>query len=76
MLKLIRIIINNDMARKIFEGTMYVLRTSCQWNALPKIEFGSSSSVPWYFLDWEAAGLFEQLCQKGLLEYDEMEGIA
>ena len=62
--------------RKVFEGILYVLRTGCQWKALPKSEFGSSSSVHQYFLDWEAAGLFEQLWQKGLLEYDEMEGIA
>jgi len=62
--------------RKVFEGILYVLRTGCQWKALPKSEFGSSSSVHQYFLDWEAAGLFEQLWQKGLLEYDEMEDIA
>jgi transposase len=55
---------------------MYVLRTGYQWKALPKNEFGSSSSVHQYFLDWEAAGLFEQLWQSSLREYDEMEGIA
>ena len=62
--------------RKVFEGIIYVLRTGCQWKALPKSEFGSSSSVHQYFLDWEAAGLFKKLWKSGLMEYDDMEGIA
>ena len=32
-------------ARKIFEGIVYVLRTGCQWKALPKERFGSSSAI-------------------------------
>lgn len=55
---------------------MYVLRTGCQWKALPKSEFGSASAVHKYFLQWEEAGFFKALWQKGLMEYDEMEGIA
>lgn len=62
--------------RKVFEGILYVLRTGCQWKALPKSVFGSSSSVHQYFLDWEAVGLFEQLWKSGLKEYDDLEGIA
>lgn len=41
-------------ARKVFEGIVYVLRTGCQWKALPKEEFGSASAVQKYFLSWEA----------------------
>lgn len=36
--------------RKIFEGIVYVLRTGCQWKALPKERFGSASSIHAYFL--------------------------
>ncbi|HUY12033.1 MAG TPA: transposase, partial [Terriglobia bacterium] len=31
-------------ARKIFSAIVYVLRTGCQWKALPK-EFGSASAI-------------------------------
>ncbi len=62
--------------RKVFEGILYVLRTGCQWKAVPKIEYGSGSSIHKYFLEWQATGLFEELWRASLLEYDELEGIA
>lgn len=62
--------------RLVFEAIVYVLRTGCQWKALPRGAFGSSSSIHQYFLDWEAAGFFKELWRSGLAEYDEMEGIA
>ncbi len=31
--------------RKIFEAILYVLRTGCQWKALPKERFGSPSAI-------------------------------
>jgi transposase len=62
-------------ARQVFEAILYVLRTGIQWKALPKGQFGSASSVHRYFQEWEAAGVFEALWQKGLCEYDEFEGI-
>ena len=55
---------------------MYVLRTGCQWKALPPERFGSASAVHRRFLEWEKAGLFVALWQAGLAEYEEMEGIA
>lgn len=61
--------------RKVFEGIVYVLRTGCQWKALPE-KFGSASSVHQYFLEWKREGVFVRLWRKGLAEYDEMEGIA
>ncbi len=61
--------------RKVFEGIVYVLRTGIQWKALP-IEFGSSSSIHAYFQEWERSGFFKKIWKKGLVEYDEMEGIA
>ena len=63
-------------ARQVFEAVMYVLRTGCQWKALPKERFGSASAVHKRFLEWEAAGVFEALRKAGLAEYDQMEGIA
>jgi transposase len=62
--------------RKVFEGILYVLRTGCQWKALPKSEYGSGSSVHQYYLEWQEAGLFQQVWRASLLEYDELEGIA
>ena len=63
-------------ARLVFEAIVYVLRTGCQWKALPSERFGSASSVHARFLEWEKAGVFEKLWAMGLAEYDEMEGIA
>ena len=60
--------------RKTADGIFYVLRTGCQWNALPR-EFGSSSSVHKYFQEWVEHGVFWKLWQQGLLEYDELSGI-
>jgi len=63
-------------ARQVFEAVVYVLRTGCQWKALPKERFGSASAVHKRFLEWEKAGFFESLWKAGLAEYDQMEGIA
>jgi transposase len=62
--------------RKIFEGIVYVLRTGCQWKALPKERFGSASSIHAYFLPWLRDGFFLRLWRAGSAEYDELKGIA
>src|SRR5512143_716707 len=62
--------------RTVFEGIVYVLRTGCQWKALPKERFGSASAIHAYFLKWAQAGLFSKLWEAGLTEYDELIGIA
>ena len=62
-------------ARLVFEGIVYVLRTGCQWKALPK-HFGSASAIHTRFLQWEKAGFFEGLWKSGLAEYDDLQGIA
>lgn len=61
--------------RQIFEGIMYVLRTGCQWKALPKERFGSQSAIHAHFMRWMRSGFFVALWRAGLAEYDEMEGI-
>ncbi len=62
-------------ARLVFEGIVYVLRTGCQWKALPK-HFGSVSAIHTRFLQWEKVGFFENLWKAGLAEYDDLQGIA
>ena len=63
-------------ARQVFEAIVYVLRTGCQWKALPKERFGSASAIHKRFLQCEHAGFFEALWKAGLAEYEEMAGIA
>jgi transposase len=61
--------------RQVFAAIVYVLRTGCQWKALPK-EYGSASAVHLHFQQWHRGGFFLALWRAGLAEYDEMEGIA
>ncbi len=61
--------------RRIFSGILYVLRTGCQWKAVPQ-QYGSGSAVHGRFQEWEEAGVWKTLWRRGLAEYDEMEGIA
>jgi len=42
--------------RQAFEGIISVLRTSIQWNALPR-ELGASSTVHDRFQEWEQKGI-------------------
>lgn len=60
--------------RKALEGIFYVLRTGCQWKAVPK-EFGSGSAIHRTFQKWLQAGFFEKIWKKALTQYDELEGI-
>ena len=62
-------------SRQIFSAIVYVLRTGCQWKALPR-EYGSSSAIHAHFQRWQRSGLFLKIWQAGLAEYDEREGIA
>lgn len=62
--------------RKVFEAIVYVLRIGIQWKALPKETYGSPSAIHRYFREWETAEFFLELWQRGLSEYDDMEGIA
>jgi len=63
-------------ARLVFEAIVYVLRTGCQWKALPAERFGSASAIHKRFLEWEKAGFFEAIWKAGLAEYDDVQGIA
>ena len=61
-------------ARQVLEGIFYVLRTGCQWKAVPR-EYGYGSSIHRYFQEWTETGFFEKIWKLGLEKYDELEGI-
>src|SRR4030066_1902657 len=54
--------------RKVFGGIIYVLRTGCQWKALPKEVYGSPGSIHAYFRQWEKAGAFQAMWRAGVAE--------
>jgi len=60
--------------KKIMNGIFYLLRTGCQWKALPRC-YGAPSTVYDRFQEWQRAGLFEKMWQAGLLEYDNEKGL-
>ena len=60
--------------RKVVGGILYVLATGSQWKAMPK-QFGSGSAIHAYFQEWADAGVFEELWQLALAEYDDLKGI-
>ena len=62
--------------RAVFSAIVYVLRTGIQWKVLPIGLYGSPSAVHRYFREWEQAGFFLKLWQRGLSESDDMEGIS
>ena len=61
-------------ARRTMDAIFYVLRTGCQWKALPR-SLGSGSTAHRYFALWTRRGLFEQLWRLGLEQYDVLKGI-
>jgi transposase len=61
-------------ARQVLDGILYVLRTGCQWKAVPQ-EFGSGSTLHDYFQEWTEQGVFFRLWREALREYDALEGI-
>jgi putative transposase len=60
--------------RQAMDGIFYVLRTGCQWKALPRT-IGAASTVHDRFQQWVKAGVFERLWAAGVLEYDALKGI-
>jgi putative transposase len=60
--------------RVVLDGIFYVLRTGCQWKAVPP-EFGSGSSLHRYFQMLVKRGTFERLWAMALLEFDDLKGI-
>ena len=61
--------------RHALNGILFVLRTGCQWNALNATGICSSSTAHRRFQQWVCAGVFAQLWEQGLTDYDELNGI-
>lgn len=60
--------------RRAMTAIFYVLRTGCQWKALPR-SLGAGSTVHDRFQEWREAGVFERMWRAGLHEYDEVKGL-
>jgi transposase len=51
--------------RSCLEGILYVLKTGCQWQHLPRTDRWPSGSTCWRrFSEWTAAGVWPQLHRK------------
>jgi transposase len=61
--------------RRAMDAIFFVLRTGCQWNALNATGICSSSSAHRRFQEWQSAGVFRQLWERGLAEYEELKGL-
>lgn len=61
--------------RSVVDGIFYILRTGCQWKALPS-QFGSPSTVHRYFQEWVGRRVFRRFWKVCLREYDRRKGIA
>lgn len=61
-------------ARQAMDAIFYVLRTGCQWKALPR-SLGAGSTVHDRFQAWEKAGVFRRLWQAGIGAFDGTVGI-
>jgi transposase len=61
--------------RAAMQAILFVLRTGCTWNALRATGICSSSSAHRRFQEWTKAGVFREFWRRGLLEYDQCQGI-
>ena len=61
--------------RRAMDAIFFVLRTGCQWNALNATGICSSSAAHRRFQEWTEADVFVALWEKGLEEYDTLQGI-
>jgi putative transposase len=61
--------------RPIINGIIYRLRSSVQWNQLPK-QFGSDSTVHRWFQRFNADGIFEELWAILVEGCDELGGVS
>jgi len=62
--------------RLIFDAIVYVLRTGCQWQHLPRQEYAPGSTVHGRFTQWVKQGVFHHAWQQVVQYYDKEIGIA
>lgn len=58
--------------RLAFDAIVYVLRTGCQWQALPRQEYAPASTIHGIYRKWVKAGVFRK-AWKTMLEYYDCE---
>ena len=61
--------------RQCADAIFYVLRTGCQWGALDTTGLCPHSTAHDRFQQWVEAGVFRQLWQKGVEQFDELQGL-
>ena len=59
---------------KMMTAIFYLLRTGCQWKAIPRC-LGASSTVHDRFKEWVKQGIFEKAFRAGLIFFDDLKGI-
>ena len=60
--------------RQAMDAIFYLLRTGCQWKALPR-SLGAPSTIHDRFQEWQKAGVFHRMWGSGLEKYDELKGL-
>jgi len=61
--------------KSCFEAILYLLRTGCQWAELPREVYPPKSTVHESLKRWVRQGVFEQMWQMALQEYDDLVGL-
>jgi putative transposase len=61
--------------RRCADAIFYVLRTGCQWGALDATDLCPHSTAHDRFQQWVAVGVFLQLWQAGVEQFDELKGV-
>src|SRR3954447_14032869 len=60
--------------RKVIDGILFVLRTSCHWKALPA-RYGSGSTAHRRFQQWTRAGIIDAIMRVMVEWYERCRGI-
>lgn len=60
--------------RNIFNGILYLLKTGCQWDMIPRC-YGSKSTIHEHFQRWATRGVFDTVFQYSAEKYEELQGI-
>ena len=60
--------------RKMLEGVIFRMRSSCQWNHLPK-ELGDDSTIHRTFQRWVERGVLERVWAVLIEECRELDGV-
>jgi putative transposase len=60
--------------RDIADAIFFRMRVGCQWKAIPPA-LAPGSTAHGYFQEWVQAGIFDDLWQLAIAEYDELVGL-